>query len=301
MKRYSGAFLGVAVGDALGAPVEFMTREEILRRYRGGIIEMHGGGTWGMPPGSITDDTAMAMCVARGVCDNQSDPVRSIGREFIRWYRSRPIDIGSTCRMAIEKAMLCSIAPSNAQWKEAAESARMILGKACGNGALMRTVYIGLYYCDAAEIATHAEEIARMTHDDDVCAADCAAYSLMINNLINGRGIDGIREALRYKDCLTRYDMIELAKPDFMCEPNGYAVNSMKVALNAVLSTDSFKKAIIKAVNRGGDTDTNGAITGGLAGAMYGEYGIPISWMKTLERKAADEIRMLAEAAEEHT
>lgn len=103
--RIRGALYGVAIGDAMGGPLEFLDANEIKMRY-GQVREMIGGGWLNLKPGEVTDDTQMTLCVAEGILENPSDPVQTIGRRFIEWYDSKPKDIGNTCALAIRKVKL---------------------------------------------------------------------------------------------------------------------------------------------------------------------------------------------------
>ena len=102
--RIRGALYGVAVGDALGAPLEFMTAEEILSKYGAPVREMVGGGWLSVVPGEVTDDTQMTLAVAEGIIENPENPIPAVGRRFIDWHDSAPKDIGNTCRDAIQSA-----------------------------------------------------------------------------------------------------------------------------------------------------------------------------------------------------
>lgn len=96
--RIAGALYGVAIGDAMGAPLEFMSKDEIARAH-GRVTEMIGGGWLNVEPGEITDDTQMTLAVAEGIIENPDDPVKGIGNRFIEWAKSGPKDIGTTCSM----------------------------------------------------------------------------------------------------------------------------------------------------------------------------------------------------------
>ena len=152
--RIKGALYGVAVGDALGGPLEFMSREAVHRAYPDGLRDMVGGGWLNLKPGETTDDTAMALCVAEGIAAAETaakdgsasddELTHQIGERFIGWLRSDPPDVGATCRSAILRAdrnLSKGLKPAQA-WLRAAEA----LGpNQEGNGALMRCVYPGLW------------------------------------------------------------------------------------------------------------------------------------------------------------
>ena len=280
-----GALYGVATGDALGAPVEFMTAEEIQRKH-GTVRTMLGGGWLGLKPGEITDDTAMTIAVAKGILANPQTPVPAIGTNFIEWALSNPPDIGTTCRMSIMGAIAYAkpyAIPTPQEWYNASQKTDIVTGgKSAGNGSLMRTVYVGLYYSGDKTIVEHAENISRMTHFDPTAGKACAAYSIAISDLIRGATpCAALFRGLYCAQC-TDYNLDVLESPDFQPVPSGYVVDSFAAAIHCLLTTNSFENALVKAVNLGGDADTIGAIIGGLAGAAYGFKAIPKAWVKPL-------------------
>ena len=141
--KIAGALYGVAVGDALGGPLEFMTAEQIAQRH-GLVTEMIGGGWLSLRPGETTDDTAMTMAVAEGIMEFPDAPCEAIGRRFIAWANSGPKDIGGTCRSGISMAMrkaqeLGKDTPDAVCWNYGGRAtAELNHGRSGGNGALMR-------------------------------------------------------------------------------------------------------------------------------------------------------------------
>lgn len=297
-----GAMYGVAVGDALGAPLEFMSADEIRTKH-GTVRDMIGGGWLNVEPGEVTDDTMMTLAVANGIVENPEDPIQAIGKRFIEWYETDPKDIGNTCRYAIGAAREYGPAPTSEQWLNASLETHYALGgKSAGNGSLMRTVYVGLYY--SFEIAVMAEHISRMTHFDVKTGIDCAAYSLIISTILNPMNHytpkENICQVLNsFSDCRYRYTPEKIAAANFKPRPTGYVVDSFTTALHCILTTSSFEEAVVKAVNLGGDADTIGAITGGLAGAIYGYDSIPDRWTNALQPGIRAELSVLSVKAAE--
>jgi ADP-ribosyl-[dinitrogen reductase] hydrolase len=164
--RIRGALYGVACGDALGAPLEFLNAESIWQQH-GYVREMIGGGWLNVKPGEVTDDTQMTVAVARGIVEQPHDPIPAIGRHFVEWYASRPKDVGATCSSAISKAVSSASdkeAPTAGDWIDAALWTDQIMGgKSAGNGSLMRTAYIGLYCVDENDAYNIAGAISKMT------------------------------------------------------------------------------------------------------------------------------------------
>lgn len=267
--RIRGALFGVACGDALGGPLEFMTPKGIKHTYGGEVREMVGGGWLNLRPGETTDDTAMTLAVAEGIAENPENPIPGIGRRFIDWYISKPKDVGLTCARVIARACQRD-ANTEADWyKYSQEVDRVMGGRTGGNGALMRTVYVGLYYADDETREDMADRIAKMTHWSDEAGEDCRTYTMLVN------------EALTNPEKVL--STIKELWADEYAEPTGYTRDSMTCALNAIATTDNLEDAIVKAVNLGGDADTIGAITGGLAGAIYGYKQIPMRWKYRLD------------------
>lgn len=301
--RIYGTMFGVAIGDALGAPLEFMSAEGIRLRH-GTVREMLGGGWLNVKPGEVTDDTQMTLAVAHGICDAPTDPVPAIGSNFIRWYRSGPKDVGATCSTAIRNAFSAARKkekPTNADWKRASLATHNALGgRSAGNGTLMRTAYVGLYYENEKDIIQNARAISQMTHYDEETAVDCAVYSMAIRRMVDTSSQSIRLETLIHYTstyCKGRYNYERLSSESFNPNPSGYVVDSFAAALHCIFTTSSFEDALVKAINLGGDADTIGAITGGLAGALYGYDAIPERWRKQLDPRTRLDIEALCAIA----
>ena len=299
-----GTLYGVAVGDALGAPLEFM-RQGSIRQRHGTVRDMIGGGWLGVEPGEVTDDTQMTLCVANGIISQPEDPISAIGQNFIRWYESQPKDIGTTCARAIHWASRSAVSecgPTASDWESAARRVHQSLnGRSAGNGSLMRTAYVGLYYTDADDVVNWARQISSMTHFDSRAGNACAAYSAAIHSLLTSdSGPDDGRSTL-IPNMATMYGGAQyapsaLSGDSFAPNPSGFVEDSFQAALHCIYTTTTFEDAVVKAVNLGGDADTVGAITGGLAGALYGFDAIPTRW-KRIQNGTARQIEEAADAA----
>ena len=302
--RIAGALFGVAVGDALGGPVEFMTPEEIVRRYVC-VADMIGGGWLNLQPGEITDDTQMTLCVAEGIVEAPEAPIQAIGRRFIEWGNSGPKDIGGACASSIYNAQRAGgKAPTAEQWEAAAQATQRSQGHPVeGNGALMRTVFTGLFYADHGRAEYWAMKIGQMTHAGFKSTEACILYSRMVNLLTasESQPQDNMtpREFLaEHCEAVAEYAAAVKAR-NVRPAPGGYVVDSMRIAVGTMANTDSFEQAVIEAVNLGGDADTNGAITGGLAGAWYGYDAIPAEWIAALAPDIKETLIRLTNAAYE--
>ncbi len=298
-----GALYGVAVGDALGGPVEFMSPESIAQNY-GRVTTMIGGGWLNLTPGEVTDDTQMTLCVAEGIVENPRQPIQPIGRRFIQWASSGPKDIGGACAASIHNArrMGGRMAPTAEMWAQAAGLTQKTVGHPVeGNGALMRTVYPGLYYGggDIAEYA--AMKIAGMTHAGPRSNEACILYTRMVNLLTASESRPQDAQTPReflLQHCEAAKEYEAAVKASIVTPaPGGYVVDSMRIAVGCMANTSSFEEAVVEAVNLGGDADTNGAITGGLAGAWYGYDAIPEAWIAALAPDVREKLNRLADAA----
>ncbi|MGN0081362.1 MAG: ADP-ribosylglycohydrolase family protein [Bacteroides fragilis] len=285
--RVAGAMYGVAVGDALGGPLEFMAEAEIKEKY-GLVTEMIGGGWLNLEPGETTDDTAMTLAVAEGIMvvgeyyKNSRAVITNIGQNFLDWYDTQPKDVGNTCAAVINYVKNTGWNTPEAWMNGSIQFDRNSGGRSGGNGALMRTVPVGLVY-NWADDGMHegyttdgecsfnamATTIARMTHWDGDAAKLVCDYSRMISR------------AARYDFTIGAYiEFMEKYKQDNIT-PSGYSLESMAAAIWACKTTN-FENSLIRAVNLGGDADTIGAIAGGMAGAYYGYSQIPARWIKAL-------------------
>jgi len=280
ISRAKAAFIGLAIGDALGAPAEFMTRGEIREKYRV-LNEMVGGGWLHLKPGQVTDDTDMSLAVARGIVTSRGWSLTAIADNFARWLKSRPIDVGDTCRRGIRNYMLqgCVQSPPS-EW-------------AGGNGAVMRMLPVALFTAgDRALLEQCSREQAHLTHNNALSDAACVSFGALIHLALTGCSKGKLRSEV---------DTLIEAFPTFHFEPykglaTGYVVDTMQTVFHCFFKTRSFEECVVETVNQGGDADTTGAIAGALAGAYYGEKEIPARWLRKMDKKLVAELYELAEA-----
>ena len=276
--RVRGALYGVAVGDALGAPLEFMNATQIKQQYGAPVREMVGGGWLSLVPGETTDDTDMTLAVCESIMESPSAPIEPIGRRFIQWVDTQPKDVGMTCMRSIQtaRANLAAGMDAEAAWEAAGKRTAEENGdRSGGNGALMRTIGTALVYEDAEERAERTTQIAEMTHYDAFSSDICRYYADAVHRFIKDEQDAGL---------IPLYTMAGVSEYGFSncVNPSGWAPESMECAFFAFITEGDFENALITAVNLGGDADTIGAITGGLAGAYYGYDAIPQRWIDTL-------------------
>ena len=299
--RIAGALYGVAVGDALGGPLEFMSAAEINRQH-GWVSTMLGGGWLGLRPGETTDDTAMTLAVAEGIMERPEAPIQDIGRRFIRWAESGPKDIGGACAWSIRTAKrIGGGAPTTEDWENAAAAYQLqVAAPVEGNGALMRTIYPALYYPNHSKAEYWAMKIARMTHAGLRSTEACILYSRMVNLITASKSQQQASREFLKEHCEAVKEYRDAASGKEVAPAGGgWVVDSMRIAVGSTANTSSFREAVTMAVNLGGDADTNGAITGGLAGALYGFQTIPKEWVSALSTHDRERLDAAVDAAME--
>jgi len=277
-RRARGCLLGMAIGDALGATVEFMTRGEIQSQY-GVHRKLCGGGWLRLKPGQVTDDTEMSLCIARSIVDVGFDPV-DIARHFVAWFRKIPPDVGNTCRRGISRFITQGTVHGERNEGDA------------GNGAAMRMAPIALAaLADAETLEAMALGQARITHHHPLSdAASILVGKLMQLGMI-GHAMPRLRRTV---------DVFVKEFPTFKFVPysglaTGYVVDTLQTVFHCLFTTQSFEECLIATVNQGGDADTTGAIAGAIAGAYYGPDAIPKEWLKKLDKETRIELQFLAE------
>jgi ADP-ribosyl-[dinitrogen reductase] hydrolase len=278
-ERARAAFFGLAVGDAMGASVEFMTPGEIRAKY-GCLTEIIGGGWLRLKPGQVTDDTEMSLCVARAICTENGWSLPAVADNFAAWLRSKPVDIGDTCRRGIRNYMLKGEleSPFN-QWD-------------AGNGACMRMLPVALFSLGSEELLQQlAVEQGHLTHNHPLSDSACVYLGKLVQKGVFGLSKTGMRKELE-----GLFSMHE----NFRFEPyrglaTAYVVDTMQTVFHHFFTTRDFEECIVRTVNQGGDADTTGSISGMIAGAYYGLESIPKRWLKKMDKKVIEEITMLTE------
>lgn len=277
--RVAGTLIGLATGDALGAGYEFGSPPR-------GEARMIGGGLGGWEPGEWTDDTQMAICIARAAARGSLDAA-SVGEEFLAWYRSGPADVGIQTRAVLAGAASAADLPGRAAAYHRAHPDR-----SAGNGSLMRTAPVALAHLgDHTAIANAARRISALTHADPLASDACVLWSIAIDRAVREATLDGCIDGLallRPGGQRAWEDRIEeaLTAPPGAFAPNGFVVRAFQAALAAIKQTPipaeapplHFQHALQAAVAIGDDTDTVAAIAGSLLGARWGSSAIPSAW-----------------------
>ncbi len=265
MASLRDAVYGVAVGDALGLPVQFEDRDS----YE--LKDMVGYGTFGLPEGSWSDDTSLTIATCASVKEVGGVDIVDIRNRFEDWlfngnytpYGSA-YDIGGTCDKAINAGKGCTDEWSN------------------GNGSLMRIIPLAF----VPEITDNeVAEVSAITHAHPRAICGCIIYVNIAKGLLEGRTLKDC--ILEYVDKNSEYSRIrhieELSREEI--KSSGYVVDTLEAAMWCLLTTSSYQDCILKAVNLGDDTDTVGAVAGGLAGIIYGMGGIPEEWISKLQKR----------------
>ena len=295
--RYRGALLGLAAGDALGTTLEFVPPHAVRP-----LTDMVGGGPFGLKPGQWTDDTSMALCLAESVVESGFDPVHQL-RLYLRWYRHGYLsstggcfDIGNTTRAAL-----------GAFEREPRPFPGWTGDDAAGNGSLMRLAPVPLRWAfDPARAVELAGESSRTTHGAVACVDACRYFAALIVGALHGTPKAELLAPGFFAGELSPL-VAAVAAGSFRAKSppdirgTGFVVKSLEAALWAFHTTDTFEAGALAAVNLGADADTTGAVYGQLAGAFYGEEGIPERWraklaMRELIEQRADELHALATA-----
>lgn len=300
-KRANGCLLGLACGDALGRPVEFKRAEEIESQH-GDVTEMLGHGTHGQPPGTITDDTEMALCIAESLVDRRGFDPTDVADRFVDWLDSEPFDIGLMTRDSLSRIRQGTTWDEAGMkvWKSRPE------GSNAGNGSVMRCAPYAIAFRHFKGELTHVSQLSSaITHADPRCQWGCVILNRTLANLIRNdrdplgdalEGIYGAPDELQEK--LTKVQKVvtnDRGRDAFEAYlgTSGYVIDSLQAGLYFGLAADSAEAAIVRAVNAGGDTDTIGAIAGAVAGARFGATAIPDRWIEEIEE--ADQLKRLAQ------
>ncbi|MGE5568414.1 MAG: inositol monophosphatase family protein [Rhodospirillales bacterium] len=286
LNRAQGCLLGQVAGDSLGSLVEFQSPSSIIRRYGEGPSVLEDGGTWGTIAGQPTDDSELALALARSlVACGDYDP-DDVAKAYVRWYDSAPFDIGGTTSRALSaasRALRAGRPPAPAA-NEAAD------GESQANGALMRISPLGIF--DAGSRHSRAFILGRidasLTHPNPVCRDASGVMAAVISHAIRNGGTprEVYRFALELVQSQNVADSVRAAieraselPPDCVSRHRGWVLVALQNAFYELLQSQNAEEGIRRTVRRGGDTDTNAAIAGALLGAVHGRDSIPAQWI----------------------
>lgn len=276
--RIEGALLGLAAGDCLGSLVEFKSADDIARRFPNGVREIAAGGPFGWRAGEGTDDTDLTMALVEAYADPDGFSVRKAADNFLKWKKGPHKDIGGTTASALA-AYERSGDPGSGRTDE----------RSAANGGLMRCIATGLVRRDDAQRREEAQRVSGVTHAERRCLDAATIYCDIAAKLLDGATPDeaidwalehspvhdDVKEAVRRGRETTTPEEFDL---------RGYVLGSLSVSVWAISQKNrSLETTLVQVVGLGGDTDTNGAIAGGLLGAAYGKSAIPQRWVEKLE------------------
>ncbi len=280
--------IGLAIGDAMGVPLEFRVREKLMQSP---TTTMIGYGSHNVPKGSFSDDTSMTLATIDSIINTGGIDVIDIAKNFIEWFRNAKytpsnltFDIGRTTLNAISKCERNIEEAQNAGGDNEMDN---------GNGSLMRILPIAYYCyaknCNKIRILDIVRRVSGITHRHEISIMGCYMYVLYTIELLKGATLDKaykkIKEAdysMFSNDTINRYSRIiekDISKFDLDdISSDGYVVSTLEATLWVLLNTTSYNQAIIGAINLGSDTDTIGACVGGIAGIFYGIESINPDW-----------------------
>ena len=297
--------MGVVIGDALGCPVQFESRKEVAKHP---VTGMRGYGTFNLPEGSWTDDSSLTLALLESIRRLGRIDLDDIMENFMKWLYDGKFtpygysyDVGRGTMLAIgrykknRKAKKCG---GDEEWNN-------------GNGSLMRILPVCIYSSGklrGGDLTEHdaiqaVHSVGGLTHAHIRSNIACGLYFFMVDEVLNAEG--SLRERLQAgltrgfsfyetfladKDNLRCYDRLQdlavfAALPADRIRSTGYVVDALEAAVWSLATTGSFEEALLKAVNLGDDTDTVGAIAGGLAGLYYGYDKIPADWLAAIKRR----------------
>jgi ADP-ribosylglycohydrolase len=293
---FKSALLGVAVGDALGVPHEFSPPETLRDNP---VNDMVGYGTYNLPAGTWSDDSSLTFCLAESLCSGYNTD--HIGELFVKWYyqdywtaTGEVFDIGIGTRNALYKIKNGTKAEL-AGGREENDN---------GNGSLMRILPLVFAIKDLPikERFDRTKHVSSITHGHIRAVMACFYYLEFAKQLIEGKtkfdiyrtlqtsiplffteiGID--QAEIEHFNRLLKSNISDLSLSEI--RSGGYVIETIEACIWCILTTENYKEAVLKAVNLGHDTDTTAAVTGGLAGLLYGFDGIPSEWINSLARKS---------------
>ncbi|MEN2401369.1 ADP-ribosylglycohydrolase family protein [Flavobacterium sp. MC2016-06] len=295
-KEIKSGLFGVAVGDALGVPVEFKKRDALRENP---VQDMMGFMCWNQPPGTWSDDSSLTFCTAESL--NNGYDIEEMALVFVKWMQEgywgahhKVFDIGGSTRYSLARVVQ----------GESAKHSGNFFEEDNGNGSLMRILPLVFYLQkenDIEVIYQKVKEVSSITHAHFRSGFACFIYMVYALEILKGK--DKVASYKEMQKKLShflkdkKFNPVEIQLFDRILKNNiaeypeneifssGYVLHSLEASLWCFLNSDSYEETVLKAVNLGGDTDTTGAIAGGLAGIYYGIENIPEKWINVLARK----------------
>lgn len=294
--KVKDGIIGLIIGDALGVPVEFTSREELKKTP---VTRMEGYGTYYQPPGTWSDDSAMALATMHSIVQKQGIDYDDMMDKFLDWLENAKYMQGDE---TFDSGITTSNAIKSYKYGTPALKSGLCGERDNGNGSLMRILPLAFIKdIDYESI----ENVSALTHGHERSKIACVLYVEMAKSMIENENLSmkehienaNIKIKNHYRDSpelkhfrkIFNYDLDDLSG-------KGYVIYTFEVVVHCLLTTDNYRDAVLKAVNIGGDTDTNAAICGGLAGIYYGYDSIPIDWINQIDK--IDKVLSLCEKFE---
>ena len=296
-QQITGAFYGIAIGDALGVPVEFKTRSYLSENP---IDTLTGYGCWNQPAGTFSDDSSLTFCTAESFLTGYD--IVAMAQTFVRWVQqgywgahNEVFDIGHTTRRALQR-VATGTSPLISGGFEEFEN---------GNGALMRMMPVAFFLIKENDIHLRyqlVKEISGITHQHFRSVLGCFIYVEFLRALLSlgnlqeaylqmQRGVNAYLHTQSFNPAeIKHYERVLLqniaAIPEQQINSSGYVVHTLESSLWCLLTTNNYPACVLRAVNLGGDTDTTGAVAGAAAGLHYGINNIPPQWVSEVVKSA---------------
>uniref|UniRef100_A0AC34QNI3 ADP-ribosylglycohydrolase n=1 Tax=Panagrolaimus sp. JU765 TaxID=591449 RepID=A0AC34QNI3_9BILA len=307
MDRIRGVFFGQLIGDALGARYEFKTAQEVVQmiqndRQKDSFLPILGGGPFNMKPGQVTDDSEMALSLVDSLIRNKGFKQSDVAKSYVKWYESRPPDIGITTATALkDNRELLEENKETEILERIFKNVKKHNGESLSNGHLMRQSPLAIAFRnDTALMLDAAEKDTRLTHLQQTAIDASAIYLLAIVGLIKGKSPQKVFAQLLDHSISLRNPVIlglltaagthavpvklpNGSETDGFTSKIGYLGVALQLAFHELIHANSFERGLENVISRGGDTDTNGCIAASLLGARFGFSGIPQRWIEAVK------------------
>jgi len=272
LRRAQGCLLGQVAGDSLGSLVEGLKAGEIAERYPDGPRLLEDGGTWHTLAGQPTDDSEMALALARAIVTHRGYDAETTLRAYREWYRSSPFDIGTTTRAAL---------------------VGYLMAESQANGSLMRVSPLAVFghRLSPEALADFAQQDSALTHPNPVCQASVAAFAVAVAHAVRhgdgpepayAAGLEWARRSGAPEPVQSALLRAADEAPVCDAENIGWVLIALQNAFFELRHAQTLEEGIVRTVRRGGDTDTNAAIAGALLGAVHGRDGVPAQWRQMI-------------------
>ncbi|MCP4180613.1 MAG: ADP-ribosylglycohydrolase family protein [bacterium] len=288
-EKIRNSILGLILGDALGVPVEFKSRTELDRNP---VLDMIGYGAHKKPMGTWSDDSSMSLITLESLSHGYD--LEDVIKGFCKWaFNGYMTPYGKTFSIGKTTLNACKSYKINRNITKSGG----VSERSNGNGSLMRILPVSIYFSNepAKTIIEKSFEVSALTHNHIRSKIACALYSLFVSDLLKGKNLyEALANANRFIspyipndekinfNRIINFEVLQLNRSSI--KSTGYVIDTLEASLWCLFNTTDYKEAVLKAVNLGDDTDTTAAVTGGLAGIVFGLEGISSNWLKSLAK-----------------